>query len=296
MNLKDKILNKLADRLKKYATKEQPTPEEQPTVKEPPSKKYDFVTCCEISAEIKGAFLTTDCTTVKELKDKAYNGLINVNEILEREFIDDDNSYKSITFCDNDKVVCVYNSRNNTYYEDVHESFETAEKRLYIKCTDIGYKMFKEYINQSGKYHQYIRYSEKIPQQEAFCKIFNNQQLLEQKNSENKRNMIHDNYVQIVGTISNVGKEFTKKDGKKAKFIEIQQECEYNNKIKYNKISVMLSNKFVDEISSLSKGKIVSINGKLNTYVDKENNVKSVINCTEVSILEKSKTSEEKER
>ena len=44
------------------------------------------------------------------------------------------------------------------------------------------------------------------------------------------------------------------------------------------------------------RGNLVNKNGKLNTYVDKENNVKSIINCTEVNILEKSKTSEEKER
>lgn len=284
MKFRDRILNKLADSLKEYATKA------------PPSKEYDYVTNCEVNGDIKGAFLTVDCTTIKNLKDKSYKGLININDVLEKEFRNDDSSYKEIAFCDKDKVVCIYNSENNTYYEDVHESFERAEQRLYIRCTDIGYKMLKEYINQSSKYHKYIVSSDVIPQKKAFDKIFKEENLVEKAKNKSKKNKIYDNYIQITGKVSNIGKEFTKRDGEKAKFIEIQQEYEYNDKIKYNKISVMISNKLINEICNISKESVISVKGKLNTYNDKNDNIKSVINCTEISTLDLTKEYDEKER
>ncbi len=281
MKLKDKILQYFANELKAYKTPD-----------------YDFVTSCEISGEVKKIFLTTDCSTVKELKDKSYKGLINVNDILEEEFKDSNHYYKRIIFCDNDKVVCVYNSKSDSYYEDVHECFENAQKRLYIKCTDTSYKIFKEYINQSSKYHDYIEYEKEIPYRKAFDKVFSEkEQTLEQNNPvKTKEVKKHDNYVQITGKLSNIGKEFIKKDGEKARFIEIKQEYEYNDKIKYNKISVMLSNKLIDKTVNISKDDTISIKGKLNTYVDKDNNIKSVIKCTEIDILEIFKNKDEKIR
>lgn len=280
MNLKERILNKLANNLKKYA-----------------SKEYDYVTSCEISGEARGIFLTTDCTTVKELKDKSYKGLINIDNILEEEFKNSEHRYKEIIFCDNDKIVCIYNSKNDSYYEDVHECFENAEKRLYIKCTDRNYKTFKEYINQSSRYHKYIVNSEEIPYKKAFDKVFKDEErLVEQNNNKYEEHKNYDNYIQITGKVSNIGKEFTKKDGEKARFIEIKQEYEYNNKIKYNKISVMLSNKLISKISNVSKEDTISIKGKLNTYNDMDNNFKSVIVCTEIDILNMSKNNDDMER
>ena len=271
MDLKYKVLNKLADTLKKYG-----------------SKEYDYVDSCEISGEVKTVFFTTDCTTIKELKDKSYKGLININDILEEEFKNSECYHKEIIFCDSNRVVCFYNSRNDSYYESVHEFFDNAEERTYIKCdSDSIYQAFKNFILQSSKYHKYISYNDEIPYKKVFDKVFSNEkQLIEQNNNTHEKTKIYNNYVVITGNVINISKEFTKIDGEKAKFIEIQQEYEYNNKIKYNKISVMISSDLIKEISNMSKGKNVSIKGRINTYTDKDKNIKSVIKCTEIDILD----------
>ena len=75
---------------------------------------------------------------------------------------------------------------------------------------------------------------------------------------------------------------------------DIKQEYEYNGKIKYNKISVMLSNELINDILNMSKNDTISIKGKLHSYVDKDNNPKTVINCTDIDILEISKNQNEK--
>lgn len=177
-------------------------------------------------------------------------------------------------------------------------SFTKAEKRLYIKCTDKSYNAFKEYINQSSKYHNYILYKKEIPYKKAFSKVFKEEEQMKEQNnnaiSGKKEIKMYDNYVQITGKLSNIGKEFIKKDGEKARFIDIKQEYEYNGKIKYNKISVMLSNELINDILNMSKNDTISIKGKLHSYVDKDNNPKTVINCTDIDILEISKNQNEK--
>lgn len=282
MSLKDKILNKIADKLKDYRTPE-----------------YDKILSLDIKGEVKGAFMTVDCHTVKELKDKSKKGLIDVSKLLDEELDTGDRyHYREITFCDKDNVVCIYNGKNDSYYEDVHEFFESAEERVYVKCdSDLIYETFKNYIHQSSKYHDLVKYEYEIPRKEAFDKLFAEKEVVidkDDKEINNKRT--YDNYVQITGKVSNIGKEFTKKDGSKAQFIEIQQEYEYNDKVKYNKISVMLPSELINEISTMTKDDTISIKGKLNTYSDKDNNLKSVINCSEIDILDMSKNQEEMER
>ena len=282
MSLKDKILNKIADKLKDYRTPE-----------------YDKILSLDIKGEVKGAFMTVDCHTVKELKDKSKKGLIDVSKLLDEELDTGDRyHYREITFCDKDNVVCIYNGKNDSYYEDVHEFFESAEERVYVKCdSDLIYETFKNYIHQSSKYHDLVKYEYEIPRKEAFDKLFAEKEVVidkDDKEINNKRT--YDNYVQITGKVSNIGKEFTKKDGSKAQFIEIQQEYEYNDKVKYNKISVMLPSELINEISTMTKDDTISIKGKLNTYSDKDNNLKSVIYCSEIDILDMSKNQEEMER
>ena len=58
----------------------------------------------------------------------------------------------------------------------------------------------------------------------------------------------------------------------------------------------MISNKLINEISNISKESVISVKGKLNTYNDKNDNIKSVINCTEISTLDLIKEYDEKER
>lgn len=282
MSLKDKILNKIADKLKEYRTPE-----------------YDKILSLDIKGEVKGVFMTTNCTTIKELKDKSKKGLIDVTEILDEELnIEDKYHYREITFCDKENVVCIYNSKNDSYYEDVHECFESAEERVYIKCaSNKGYETFKNYINQSSKYHHLLKCEKEIPRKEAFTKLFIEKEVDIDKTDKkiNDKNS-YDNYVQITGKVSNIGKEFTKKDGCKARFIEILQEYEYNDRVKYNKITVMLPDELIKKEYKINKDDTISIKGKLNTYNDKDNKLKSVINCSEINILNMSKNQENLER
>lgn len=276
MSLKDKILNRLADNLKKYRTPE-----------------YDYILSCDISGEVKGAFMTTDCSTIKEIENISNIGLIDVKKLLDDEFDNSENYHiKEIIFCDKENSVCLYNSKNDSYYEDVHEFFERAENRIYVRCNSThSYETFKNYVNQSSKYHDYIKYEYEVPRKKAFDKIFEEKENnFETKLNKNNNLKNKDNYIQITGKISNIGKCFTKSDGDKAQFIEIKQEYKYNNKTKYNKISVLIPNNLLDSVSKMNEDKTISIKGKLNTYYDKNNNSKSVINCTDIEILENSKT------
>ena len=159
--------------------------------------EYDRILSCSFKGEVKGAFMTTDCTTVKLLPNKCKTGLIDIGEILDAEF---DNSepyhHKAIIFCDKDNVVCIYNSKNDSYFEDGYEYFEPAEQRLYIRCnSDASYGALKNFINQSSKYHDFSKYEYEIPRKKAFETIFtsneslidnikdNNLTLIEEKNS-----------------------------------------------------------------------------------------------------------------
>lgn len=275
MSIKDRILNRIADRLKNYMTPE-----------------YDKIITLNISGETKGVFMTTDCTTVKELSNKSKKGLIDVGKLLEDE-IDKGEIYhtREIIFCDKDNVVCLYNSRNNSYYEDVHEFFENAEERIYIKCDSNSiYETFKNFVNQSSKYHGFVKYEYEIPRKIAFDKVFEEKKInidkVQNEIEKTKLTSEYDNYVQITGKLSKIGKEFTKKDGIKAQFIEIQQEYEYNDKVNYNKISVLLPSELVNNISNMKENDTISIKGTLSTYNDKNNNLKSVINCFEINFLD----------
>ena len=170
MKLKDRLLNKLADKLKKYGTPE-----------------YDYILSCNIKGEVKSAFMTTDCSTIKELTDKSQKGMIDISKLLDDEFKDSEGKVKKIIFCDRENVICLYNSKNNTYYESVHEFFDNAEERTYIKCdSDSIYQTFKNFILQSSKYHDLIDFEYDIPRKKAFDNIFsNNEQNYYATESEN---------------------------------------------------------------------------------------------------------------
>lgn len=136
--------------------------------------EYDKILSCSVKGEVKGAFMTIDCNTVKLLLDKCKKGLIDVGEILDAEFDNSDFYHnKEIIFCDKDNVICIYNSKNDSYYEDGYEFFVPAEERLYIRCdTDASYDATKEFVNQSSKYHNFVKNEYEIPRKVAFEKIF----------------------------------------------------------------------------------------------------------------------------
>lgn len=208
MKIKDKLLNAIADRL---ANK----------LEEYKKIEYDIILSCYVKAEVKGAFMTTDCTTVKELTEKKQEGLIDVVKLLDSEFYNIDPYHtQSIIFCDKDNVVCLHNSINNTYYESIHEFFEEAEKRVYIKFdTNNDYQTFKNFVNQSSKYHNFVEFKDEIPRKEAFNGIFSKKESITEENiidSKEEKNIeenikSHTNFVEITGKIFHIGHEFKKK-------------------------------------------------------------------------------------
>ena len=268
MSLKNKILNKIADRLKDYRTPE-----------------YDKLLSCNIKGEVKGVLMTTDYTTIKELTNKSQSGILDINKLLDKELnIGKTYHNREIIFCDNDNVVCLYNSANNTYYEDGYEFFKSADEIVYIKCDNSNeYQLLKYFINQSSKYHEYVKYENEIPRKKAFETIFKKENNID--NSINEKNS-YDNLIEIKGQVLNISEEFVNKDGSKVQFIEIQQEYEDNNKIKYNKISVMLPSDLINSISDMKEEDMISIKGKLSKYNDKNNNLKTIITCSKIEILE----------
>lgn len=140
--------------------------------------EYDRILSCSVKGEAKGAFMTIDCSTVKQIPEKCQKGLIDIGEILDAEFENSESyHYKKIIFCDKDNVMCIYNSKNDSYYEDVHESFEPAEERLYVRCdTDASYEAVKNFVNQSSKYHNFVEYEYEIPRKDAFKMVFSKTQ------------------------------------------------------------------------------------------------------------------------
>lgn len=279
MKLKERILTAIADKLKDYVTPE-----------------YDILLSCYVKAEVKGAFMTMDCTTIKELTNKNKSGIINIADILDEE-LGDDRHYKEIIFCDNENVVCLHNSKNDTYYESVHEYFDSAEEKVYIKLGNNDYESVKNFINQSSKYHGFVKYNNEIPDRKAFNKIFmKKEETTSNELKDNKIQKDYENNVEITGQLFKIGKEFTKKDGSKARFIEIQQKYNYNGKVKYNNISAMAPSDLINSITDMKLNNTISIKGKLNTYNDKNNNLKSVINCIELNILKKAKNKEKLEK
>lgn len=165
MKLKDKVLNIITDSFNKHKMPE-----------------YDRILSCSVKGEVKSAFMTTDCNTVKLLPSKCKKGAIDIGEVIDAEF-DNSEFYhdKSIIFCDKDNVVCIYNSKNDSYYEDGYEYFVPAEERVYVRCnSDASYEALKRFIHQSSKYHEFVEYEYEIPRKKAFEKIFNeNEEIIE---------------------------------------------------------------------------------------------------------------------
>lgn len=275
MKLKYKLLNKVADMLSSYRT-----------------PKYDTILALDVRGKIKGVLTTYDCTYTKELKDKEQEGFISIDKLLEDEI--GDSRYSDIYFCENDKVICIHNHSKNCYVEPVHECFESAEEKIYLICdTDASYESVKGYISQNSKYHQFLRITDEIPNKIAYDKLFNKVVKLdkEDKNINNEGNNNQKekvNRIEIEGKISHIGKEFKKRDGEIAQFIDLEQKYEYNGKSQKNIISVMLEG---DTLSNnrelLQLNSDVSIVGKLNVFTDKNKQNRSIINCDNLEILSK---------
>lgn len=275
MKIKDKLLNKVADMLSNYRT-----------------PKYDTILSLGVRGQVKGVLTTYDCTYTKELKDKEKDGFISVDKLLNEEI--GDSRYSDIYFCENDKVICIHNHSKNCYVEPVHECFDSAEEKIYLICdTTDSYESVKGYIAQSSKYHQFLRITDEIPNKIAYDKIFNK---IIKIDKEDKKEIVEEqirqedkiNRIEIEGKISHIGKEFKKKDGEYAQFIDLLQEYEYNGKTQKNIISVMLEGETLSNNRDLLQlNSDVNIVGKLNVFTDKNKQNRSVINCDNLEILSK---------
>ena len=163
--------------------------------------EYDRILSCSVKGEVKGAFMTTDCTTVKLLPSKCKTGLIDIGEILDDEFKNSESyHHKAIIFCDKDNVMCIYNSKNDSYFEDGYEYFESAEERIYIRCnSDASYEALKNFVNQSSKYHEFVEYEYEIPRKKVFETIFtaNENSIDEIKNNDLMLIEVKNNFEQM---------------------------------------------------------------------------------------------------
>ena len=283
MKIKDRILNKVADFVSKYR-----------------SNDYDRITNATIFGNVKGALTTNDGTYIELLKDKTKKGLISIKDLLESEI--GDCKYNTISFCENNKVVCINNKSKNRFIETSHEYFDYATENIYVICENKdSFDLFRDFVNQSSKYHNYLEDVEEIPYTKAFEDIFNINKKSEISESiekeiikkEEEEIEINKNYIQIDGKISKVGNTFHKKDGVEARFIEIEQNYEYNGKVKQNTIPIMLEGEVFKEYGNkLQKGDKISLTGTLSTYLDKNKKTQSVINSYDIEILNRSNNKE----
>lgn len=268
MGLKDKLLNKIADRLSNYQT-----------------PIYDSIITMNVKGKVKSVLTTYDCTYQEELKEKEQTGMISIKELLDNEF--KDSKYNSIYFCDKEQVICLYNHSSNTYVEPVHEYFDTAYEITYLICDNkYDYDNLKHYVSQSSKYHTFLEEVDDIPYRKSFNDLF----YTKKDNQKEQNNKVEDiakrNYFEIEGIISHIGKVFTKKDNLPAQFISVNQEYEYNGKSKTNTLSIILEKDMLDNYrNNLNLGDSVSIKGTINSYKDKNNNERMVVNCNELKIL-----------
>lgn len=286
MKIKDRILNKVADFVNKYK-----------------SNDYDKITDSTIFGNIRGALTTYDSTYIKPLDDRTKKGLISIKDLLEREL--GDSKFNTISFCENDKVVCINNKSTNRYVETVHECFDNATENIYVICDNKeSFNLFRDFVNQSSKYHVFLEDVEEIPMKKTFENLFNINKKSEISESiekeimkkEEKEIEINKNYIHIDGTISKIGNVFQKKDGVDARFIEIEQNYEYNGKLKQNTIPIMLEGEvFKAYGNKLNKGDKIFLQGTLSTYLDKNKKSQSVINSYDIEILNR-KNSNEAER
>lgn len=280
MKIRDRLLNILADKLKEYQT-----------------PIYDKILVCDVRGETRKVFSNYDGSVMKEIPNTHKTGMINITELLSTELSDnvDKRIYKDITFCDKSNVVLIHNSKNDRYYEDVHESFEWCEEKTYLKLDNKDiYETVKNYILQTSMYHNIVRFQDEIPNIKVYDKLFQQNNKLDKENEKENNKMI-DNCIQLDGIITRISKTFTKNNGEKANFIDLKQKYENNGSIKYNKISVMIPSKYLEK-NNFKENDKVSIIGKLNNYVDRNNNQKSVINCYEIRNISNEKTLENKER
>ncbi len=98
------------------------------------------------------------------------------------------------------------------------------------------------------------------------------------------------NYVQVEGTISNISNSFVKRDGIKAKFLDIEHKYEYNDSIRKGSMAVMLEGNVLDAFQDkVSVGDKVFITGNIRNYMGKNKQEKYIINCYDLEVLEKNK-------
>lgn len=280
MSIKEKVRNKVNEYLDKY-------------------KPYDVISSMDIEGIIKSAISNYDGTYIKELNDKNQKGIISINKLLDDELKESKNG--TITFCEDGNVVCITKNKLSDYVETSHEYFEMVNEKMFLVCKNKEqFNRLKEYINQSSKWHNSLDEVREIPNKATFEKLFNvkdkeikfNEKIVEE-NKQEKEIEINKNYVQIEGNISKIGKEFKKKDGTTARFIELRQHYKYNDKVKSNTISIMLEGEVLKEYSNkINLNDKILITGNLINYTGRTSQTQSVINSYDLEILNRNKNKE----
>lgn len=280
MSIKQKIKNKIDKYLDKY-------------------KPYDVISSIDIEGTIKSAISNYDGTYIQELKDKNQKGIISINKLLDEELKESRNG--TISFCEDGNIVSITKNKLSDYVETSHEYFEMVNEKMFLICKDKEhFNRLKEYINQSSRWHNSLDEVREIPNKATFEKLFNIKEQdnnfkeeLNEEIAETKEIEINKNYVQIEGNISKIGKEFTKRDGTTAKFIELNQHYKYNDKVKSNTISIMLEGEVLKEYSNkINLNDKILITGNLIKYTGRSSQTQSVINSYDLEILNRNANKE----
>lgn len=272
MRIKDRIFNKMADFMYKYK-----------------SDDLDKISNCSINAKIKGAVITTKGEFVNNIDSKEQDGIIDIDKLLEQEI--KKNDMQEIVLCDNGRIVCITNQKGASYVETAHEFFDLSSESVYVMCkSKEDYKALKEYLNQSSKWHAYVKQEEQIPYKETFEELFNikgkedkAKETRELSDIEKKGNII-----QLDGYVVNMGKTFLKKDNRQAKYLKINQQDTYNGKTKDYTITVSMEDMVLEDYGNdINIGDKVRVTGKLINYVDKNSNQQSIVNSYDFEILQR---------
>jgi len=253
-----------------------------------------------IDGVVKSALTTYNSDYIEPKENKNIRGTIELKDLLKKEL--SDSRLNNIYFCEKGNVVILHNYSKDCYVEPIHEVFDSARELTYVMCSNkSSFNTFREFVRLNSKYNSFLEDVDEIPNKKTFETLFKINQSKKDKIEVVEKNIedsyikedeveIDRNYVQLDGNVSKISKAFTKRDGQLARFIEIEQKYEYNNKVKSNSISVMLENDLLKEFDNkVTIGDKVAINGQLNSYIDKNNKLQTSINCYDFEILANNK-------
>lgn len=275
----------------------------------------DKIKTCMISGDVKYLYSSYNDEYFFEEQDRAYRGMINLDNILFEEVRK--NQLQDITLCDNGNIICLTNQKGSSYI-----SLDSGEEILcrdtvFIKCNKENYRLAKEYLVQCRHWHNKVIISDKLPHEKLFKKIYHinekkpkgplktiDEKLQEtklekdstiknEKKEQKSENIDYANRIEIYGKISNISDIKQQSDSKKCRYININQRKTYNGHSKDYIITVSIADDKLNEYGSvINVGDYIRTVGEMVIYEDKNRQLKTIVNCKEIEVLEHAMTKE----